>query len=456
MTIAVSTTGATHTTQRDDCTNRSKNDAKSISDRDRERATPKARFSLTKVYSATPKKNPTILPVPRQAAADDYSDDEDDFDTTNSLNTNDDDDASVSTAELARRIKGEPLKAKHQQPPVSTSPPNKPSNKKSPPLMDAVDENRENMQEHHDIFHPEMENEGDFYLPSPLPSSDDESSSDDEKDAHGVASKYDAARGPDWRSNEGAENNDELAETFAESIVGKSAVQPIVREGLRSSPGPWAKQRRLNATGALFASQPSWSNATRQSLTSADLEEDIEAFSDEEQAALPRVSVGSSAKVRTKRSSVRHVSDPSMAANVLGGFPPAWNADTAPPRNDLTGGSGVGQNIAGHYQMFAQPPPAPATRPARGGRGRKRSSARQGGGGRGRGRRRGSSRGRGRGRGRGGRGRGRGSSGNAGGRGGAFPQQGNAWSDYPAQSTAWASSSQSSNFGNVGGAEISF
>lgn len=457
MTIAVSTIDPTRTIQTDDSTSRSKIDAKSTNDRGGENSSPKARFSLARVNSTTPKKNP-FIPAPQQEPKDDYSDDEDYFGATN--DPSGDDDASVSTAELARRIRGEPPKAKSQHSRVSTNPPQA-SNQKSCPLpMDAADENRENMREPRDNVYPKIETGGDFYLPSPLPSSDDEaSSSDDEKDGvpdnvDGIASKYHAAIDPHWQSEKAAENNKESGDNLVESIVeNRAQAKPIVREGLRSSPGPWAKQRRLNATGALFANQPSWSHAMRRSLTRTDLEEDIEAFSDEEQAALPRVSVGSSAKVRTKRSSVRHVTDPTMAANVLGGFPPSWNTAAAPPRNDLTGGSGVGQNIAGQYQMFSQPPPA--TRPARGGRGRKRSSTRQGGGGRGRGRRRASSRGRGRGRGRGGRGRDRGIS-SGGGGGAAFPQQGNAWSDYPAQSTAWASNSQSSNLGNVGGAEISF
>ena len=206
--------------------------------------------------------------------------------------------------------------------------------------------------------------------------------------------------------------------------------------------------------------RPSWT--TRQ-----DLEEDIETYSDEDEQH-PSSSAAASSRGRTRKSGVRHVRDPSWAANVVTknhhDDPPNHSQDFSPTqsngnwfqrsaRNDLSGGSGVG---AGQYELVAAqaPPvePAPSRSSRRRGRGKKRTSSsrkRTSSTGAGRGRRKGFSTGRGRGRGRG--------------RGGARGNQyssatgGSAWSDYASQSAPWASQQQPpSNLGNVGGAEISF
>lgn len=400
----------------------------------------------------------------------------------------DDDDDSVSTAELARRIRGPPAKAQPQQPaPLAAS--------RSTSLR------KEN------VRHPETM-EDDFFLPSPLPSEEDDESSlsgDDARDlpcvpppppppqqAHPQPSSV-APPEPQWWEDEQEEPHDEnpyddQEEPPPQKLTraspprqgehrrweGSSVTsgQAIVREGLRSPLGPWARQRQLNATGTIFAHHPTLAARRRSQEPphhdDVTVVDDIGTFSDAEEgpaaAQSPSPVVGDHVQTHTRRRlppvrSIRHTTDPSMAANVVPrgrssassstttalGRSLAWptrSAEFASSRNDLRGGSGVG---AGQYEIIAPPPPQPAPR-ARGGGGAGRGRGRgkkRGGRGRGRGRGRDRSRGASRGRGRGG---GRGSS----------SSQGNAWSDYSTQTASWPSSQQGSNLGHVGGAEISF
>jgi hypothetical protein len=428
---------------------------------------------------------------PRQRPTGKYADDEENDDSS-AIDSDDnpvlskqyedpadDDDDSVSTAELARRIRGPPAKQQPQPAPLAASG----SLRKENVLHPETDPNL-----------PTMGADNDFFLPSPLPSEEDDESSlsgDDARDlpcvppppqqqVHPQPSSV-APPEPQWWEDEQEEPPDENPyddddkEPPPQKVTRASPprqverTSAIVREGLRSPLGPWARQRQLNATGGIFAHHPTLAPRRRShepphhdDVTVVD---DIGTFSDAEEgpasaAQSPPPVVGDHVQTRTRRRlppvrSIRHTTDPSMAANVVPrgrssansstttafGRSLAWPTRTtefASSRNDLRGGSGVG---AGQYEMIAPPPPASRARGGGGaGRGRGRGKKR---GGRGRGRGRGRSRGASRGRGRGG---GRGSS----------SSQGNAWSDYSTQTASWPSSQQGSNLGHVGGADISF
>lgn len=399
----------------------------------------------------------------------DAADSEEESDDGLSHLKDNDDESSVSTKELIRRIRGEAPEAISKPHAVNESC----AKNGMPATVEPPKENRKNQSNATPPTQTEIvADPGDFYLPSPLPS-DDSSDEDEEDDSElevlsnpegaFLLTKGAAAQGAKSQLTgqpTGTSREEDEDERDADQ-PDLTQHQPIVREGLRKSIGPFARQRLLNATGAF--QNPSrasigWTSSGRESSRNVEYVEDIDNFSDDERGNFSRIEVRRESRAQgLSERNIRNISDPSFAANVVGGFQRPFpvsataqktfrsaHTNIPPLRNDLNGGSGVG---AGQYQMVAEPP-EPAQRPARGGRGGKRSYTRRTGGkGRGRGRRRGKSKGRGR----GGGGAGRESS-----RGSNYASESNAWSDYASQSAPWASSSQPSNLGNVGGAEISF
>lgn len=363
---------------------------------------------------------------------------EEEYDKSLSLeNDNNDDASSVSTMELARRIRGDPPAAVAPSKSIGTTTatqgiPTATAAQVQGAAKEISDyQANERMPTH-------VEEPGDLYLPSPLPS--DDSSDDEEEEEDGVA-------------HVGMGNSYQSSEVTAEVARGQTREstdlkiapqqQSIVREGLRSPKlGTWARKRLLIASGGIVKKEGQTTSGRPAAWQNEHEVEDIGDFSDDDQGGVGRI------PVRRESRSIRNVSDPSIAANVGGGFQRSVarfsnrrDVDNPPPRNDLNGGSGVG---AGQYQIVSQPS-EPTPRPATGGGGGKRGYKKRGrGGGRGRGRRRGSSKGRGRGRG--------------GGRGSHYASghNNNAWRDYSAQSAPFASNSLPSNLGNVGGAEMSF
>ena len=403
--------------------------------------------SLANQKSPSAIKGSTLTKASTCRSTADHQSEDDSLDDHEKDDCKEDDD-SVSTAELARRIRGESV---------------------SPHLKKAMPETRTNAEASGQTSVTEVVSRNeDLYLPSPMPSSDEssveeESEEGDEEQQQqqqqhqqpsSASSQQETVALPPQREND---RKHHLADKDSVYIVQErkqsakrellASREPLVREGLRSpTVGPWARGRRLINAGL----QQPWNSNNPRTAPEERLEEDIESFSDEDESRLP---ARTTRKLSLTRTAVRHVTDPSVAANVAGRFSSSFSSNSnvrlenagltfpTPQRNDLTGASGVG---AGQYQMWA----AQEARPSRDGRGRKRGIGKRSAG-RGRGRRRGSFRG---------RGRGWSARGRGGGTGGQSTtyQPGNAWSDYSSHGTAWASNNRSSDLGNVGGAEISF